>query len=137
MARIDKVVPGAGSFRAPLAVDWLSANLNAVIAVSLNASGQVAIGTAAQSGYVGVVVLSKIRYAGEVVDVLRIGEVVEFDRSGPANAAFAPAVAGQVYYANAAGPAEVTAPVAGTNKGRIGHTVEAGRLIVHASMFQG
>lgn len=105
--------------------------------MSLNASGAVAKGTAGQSGFVGVVVLSKMKFAGDVVDVFRIAEITEFDRSGPNNTAFAPAVAGQVYYANATGAAETAAPAAGANKGRIGHTVEAGRLIVHASMFQG
>lgn len=120
-----------------MAADWLTANLKAVIAVSLNASGQVVVGTAGQSGFVGVVVLTKLAYAGDTIDVFRLAEIVEFDKSGPTEAAFAPAVAGQVYYANAGGAAETAAPAAGTNKGRIGHTVEAGRLIVAASIFQG
>jgi hypothetical protein len=95
------------------------------------------VGTGGQTGYVGVVVLNKKRYAGDIVDVMKSGEIVEFDKSTNANTAFAPAAAGTVYYANAGGAAEVAAPAAGTNKGRIGHTVEASRLIVNASIFQG
>jgi hypothetical protein len=107
------------------------------VAVSLNASGQVVVGTAAQSGFVGVVVLTELKFAGDIVDVMKSGEVVEFDKSTNNLTAFAPAAAGTVYYANAGGAAEVAAPVAGTNKGRIGHTVENWRLIVNASIFQG
>lgn len=95
------------------------------------------MGTAAQSGGVGICVVTKKLYAGDVVDVFKLCEVVEFDRAGTTDAAFAPAVAGQVYFANASGAAEVAAPAAGTNKMRLGHTVEAGRLIVSVSTFQG
>lgn len=131
------MVPGVGSFRAKLAADWLDANLKAVIAVSLNASGAVVVGTAGQSGFVGVVVLTKKLFAGDVVDVLKYAEIVEFTKSGPADAAFAPAVAGQNYYAAAGGAAETTAPGAGVNKGYIGHTVEADRLVVAVATRQG
>lgn len=137
MARYDKYNPMVGNFRAPLLADWLDANLNTVVAVSLDASGKVVVGTAGQSGFAGVVVLNKKRLAGDVVDVMRHGEIVEFDRSTNNNTAFAAAVAGQVYYANAAGPVETAAPAVAANKGRVGHTVEAGRLIVDCSIFQG
>lgn len=111
--------------------------MKAVIAVSLNASGLVVVGTAGQSGYVGIVVLTKKHFANDVVDVFRLCEVTEFTKSGPADAAFAPAVAGQQYYAAAGGAAEVAAPAAGANKGFIGYTVEADRLVVSASIRQG
>jgi hypothetical protein len=120
-----------------LAADWLDANLKAVIAVSLNASGAVVVGTAGQSGFAGICVVTKKLYAGDVIDVFRHAEVVEFNKSGPADAAFAAAAAGTVYYAAAGGAAEVAAPAAGTNKGRFGHTVEASRLIVDVQIFQG
>jgi hypothetical protein len=111
--------------------------LNTVIAVSLNASGQVVVGTAGQSGFVGIVILTELKYAGDIVDVMKFGEVVEFDKATNNLTAFAAAAAGTVFYANAGGAAEVAAPVAGTNKGRIGHTVENWRLIVNAGIFQG
>lgn len=95
------------------------------------------VGTGGQTGFIGIVILTELKSAGEIVDVMKSGEVVEFDRSTNNLTAFAPAAAGTVYYANAAGPAETAAPVAGTNKGRIGHTVENWRLIVNASIFQG
>lgn len=82
-------------------------------------------------------VLTKKRLAGDIVDVFKAAEIVEFDKSGPTDAAFAPAVAGQNYYAAAGGAAEVAAPAAGVNKGKIGYTVEASRLIVDTQIYQG
>lgn len=131
------MVPGVGSFRALLSVDWLDANLFSVVGVSLNASGLVVVGTAGQTGFVGVCVVTKKLYAGDVIDVFRHAEVVEFTKAGPTEAAFAAAVAGEEYYVSAAGVPEVAAPAAGTNKGFIGYTVEAGRLIVDCSIRQG
>jgi hypothetical protein len=111
--------------------------LKTVVGVSLNTSGLVVVGTAGQSGFVGVCVLTKKLFAGDVVDVFRLAEVVEFTKAGPADAAFAAAVAGQQYYISAAGLIEVTAPGAGVNKGFAGYTVEADRLVVSASIRQG
>ncbi len=105
--------------------------------VSLNASGQVVVGTAGQTGFVGICLLTKKLFAGDVVDVFRLCEVVEFTKAGPADAAFAAAVAGQQYYVSAAGVVEVAAPAAGTNKAFAGYTVEADRLVVSASIRQG
>ncbi len=133
MARVDKVKV---TFRAPLLAAIAAARLGGVEAVSLDASGRVVVGTAAQSGFVGVIVPDKTMAAGDIIDVFQEAEVVEFT-TGANGAAFAPAVAGQNFYANASGAAEVAAPAAGANKGYIGHTVEATRLIVRAATRQG
>jgi hypothetical protein len=118
MARYDKYEPLTGGFRAKLNANWLLADLNKVVAVSLNASGKVVKGTAGQTGFVGVVCLTKVLNADDVVDVMQDGEIVEL--TGLA--------AGTVYYAVTTGEG-VTATNA-TGLRRVGWTVEATRLIV-------
>lgn len=139
MSRYDKYDPISGGFRAPLAADWLNANKDKVVCVSLNASGQVVVGTAGQSGFVGVVCITQgdvggvpTKRAGDVVDVMQHGEIVEF-----LNAAGAAAVAGTKYYAVADGTYDATAPGAGVNKPLVGWTVELDRLIVRCQLNQG
>lgn len=110
------------------------------MAVSLNASGNVVIGNATDPlKNVGIVLLTKLAYAGDTVDVFKKCEVVEYDKSGPTDAANAGALAGTHYYATTGttGAVDSTAPAAGTNKGYIGHTVESTRLIVDVKMIQG
>ncbi len=121
MARIDKYEPLSGGFRAPLNADWLLADLNKACPVSLNGSGKVVKGTAGQSGFVGILVLTKLRKANEVVDVMQDGEIVEM--SGLA--------AGTKYWALANGEG-VTATQA-TGLRVVGWTVEATRLIVRCA----
>lgn len=136
MARYDKYDPVSGGFRAPLAAAIAAARVGGVEAVSLDATGKVVVGTGGQTGFVGVICPDKTFAAGDIIDVMTDGEIVEFT-TGANGAAFAPAVAGEEYYAAAGGALEVTAPGAGTNKGRVGHTVEATRLIVRAGVRQG
>lgn len=124
MARYDKYDPISGGFRAPLAADWAGA-LATPVGVGLDANGRVVPG-AGVSGVVGVVVIdgqvnqagtrSNVKMAGDVVDVMTAGEIV--DNTGLA--------AGTVYYADG------TAGALGTDNtdARVGHTVEAGRLVV-------
>lgn len=148
MARYDKVDPISGSFRAPLAAD-LTFNADGEFGptvVSLDANGRAVVGTAGQSGAVGVVVKNVPKYpslgnipgqvnqavpigglAGDIVDVMTSGEIVDVDGLA----------AGTTYYAAADGSLTATAPVAGTNAFRVGHTVEANRLVVRAGYFQG
>lgn len=141
MARYDKYDPISGGFRAPLAADLTfdAAGQFGPIAVSLNASGRVVVGTAGQSGAVGVVVKNVPLYpnlgnipgavnagvpiggkAGDIVDVMTNGEIV--DITGLA--------AGTAYYAAANGTLTATPPAAGTAGTKVGFTVEAGRLVV-------
>lgn len=120
MARFDKYEPLTGGFRALLNADWLDADLNKVVGVSLNASGKLVKGTAGQSGFVGVVCLTMKRYAGDVVDVMQDGEIVEL--TGLA--------AGTSYYMPSTGDGVNT-----TNTGpKVGWTVEATRMIVRCNV---
>lgn len=122
MARYDKYDPHSGGFRAPLAADLTATedtgNGNPV-AVGLNTSGQVVVAQQAASGTVGLLCTTKDLKAGDIVDVMTHGEIVEV----------AGLTAGQeVTAANASGAIGLTAVGAGF--GRVGHTVEATRLIV-------
>lgn len=99
--------------------NWLQADLNKIVPVSLNAAGKVVKGTAGQSGFIGVVCLTKLRNANDIVDVMQDGEIVEV--TGLA--------AGTKYYAVATGEGVNT-----TNTGPlVGWTVEATRLVVRCN----
>jgi hypothetical protein len=94
------------------------------VAVSLNASGKIVKGTAGQSGFIGVVMLTKVRFANEVVDVMQDGEVVELTGL----------IAGQKYFAAADGNSLI--PASGTITGLrlVGWTVEATRMVVRCQV---
>lgn len=130
MARYDKYEPTAGGHRAPLAADWLLADLNKVVGVGLNASGQVVKG-AGNTGVIGALVLTKIVKAGKVVDIMQNGEIVEM------NVNHAGIVAGTNYYFDAAGALTVTPPAATVAGVRAGWTAEATRLIVRCGKVVG
>jgi hypothetical protein len=146
MPRYDKYSPIAGGFRAILAADLVFDGTGAMgpIVVSLDANGKVVIGTAGQSGGVGVLVknvpmtpnLGSIAgqvnlavpiggRAGDVVDIMTSGEVV-YDT--------AVLVAGTAYYCLAAqaatGALTATAPASGVTYHKVGYTAEATRLVV-------
>jgi hypothetical protein len=128
VSRIDKYEPLTGGHRAPLAADWLVGNLSKVVPVGLDANGKVVVGLG-NTGYVGVVVLTRMRVAGDIVDVMQDGDIVEFNSPG--------AVAGTNYFADAAtstvvagtGAQTATAPATAGSK-KVGYTVEATRLVV-------
>lgn len=126
-AHYDKYDPISGGFRAPLAAAIPDADPNIVQAVSLDANGRVVIGTAGNSGYVGVIVAHKAMAAGDIIDVMQDGEIVDV----------AALAAGTRYWATAAGGLTNVAPAAGVNQGLVGWTVEASRLVVRAQMTQG
>lgn len=91
--RIDKYEPKAGGFRALLAADTSKTggeigDEDAAIGVGLNSTGKVVAG-AGNTGVLGVLVLTKNMKAGDVVDVMTDGEIVE-----------AGGTAGTVYYAD-------------------------------------
>jgi hypothetical protein len=143
MARYDKYEPLAGGFRALLGADLTLVNGGVgPVLVSLNASGGVILGSAGQSGPVGIMVKNVAKgpvgpwgtslqggtpnqdapigaRAGDAVDVMTNGEIVDLD----------PAVflAGSKVYAATNGTLSLTG---GAGKFLIGHTVKAGRLIV-------
>ena len=133
MARYDKYDPKVGGFRAPLAADFPSADLEKIQAVGLNSSGQVVVG-AGNSGIKGVLVLTKAWKAGMIVDVMTSGEIVEFGpTAGVPGTDFG--TAGTSYYANTTTGAVSTANGAGTVY--VGHTVEKTRLIVRTDVNLG
>lgn len=119
MANYEKYDPKVGGFRAQLEADWATGDVKAVIGVGLNASGHVVKG-AGTTGIIGVLVLTKARKAGEVVDVMTGGEIVSFT-SDPGKKYYAAAADGVVNDTSAAG------------KTLVGHTVEGGRLIVRVN----
>jgi len=145
-SRYDKVNPEVGIFRAPLAADLPSGSISASggygpVGVSLNASGQVVVGTAGASGFVGVLVKNLPQYprlgniagqvnaavpmggkAGNVVDIMTAGEII----LGTA------LVAGTKYYAKSDGTLSATS----TDGPLVGWTVEATRLIVRTGFAQ-
>lgn len=124
MGRYDKYDPVDGGFRAPLAADYTGSATP--VGVGLDVNGRVVVG-AGNTGVVGVLIKVLDAKAGDIVDVMTHGEIVE-----------AGLTAGTVYYAAAAGGALGTAgPAAGANAVRVGHTVEADRLVVRVQQVQG
>lgn len=117
MSVIDKYDPISGGFRAQLNAAYATPEV--ALGVTLNASGRVVVGSAAP-GLKGVICMGRALAAGAVVDVMTDGELVEV-----------PTIpAGSNVYADAATGA-LTATV-GTNT-YVGHTVEAGRLVVRVA----
>lgn len=129
MARYDKYEPKAGGFRAPLAADLAATESTGdgnPLGFGLDVNGR-AVPGAGQSGLKGIVCTTKAMKAGDIVDIMTDGEVVEFD-----------GVAGTTYYAAAAdGVISTTAPAADDNGVTVGFTVEATRLVVRVAQVQG
>lgn len=122
MARIDKYQPVAGGFRAPLNAAITGAA--APKGVGINSSGRVVLG-AGQTGVVGVIVSPYDKAAGDIIDVMTNGELVEFGGA-----------AGTVYTADTTTGAVATAAASATKK-VVGYTVEADRLIVRCAPDRG
>lgn len=150
MARYDKYDPITGGFRAALEADLPTPDANGgwgPKAVSLNASGRVVVGTAGASGLAGILVKNAPKQpigrfatsmegtpnpkawlgqkAGDIVDVMRHGEIVDISSLG-----FTPGI--PVY---AAANGDLTATATGNTK--IGFTVGSGakmRLHVDVSV---
>lgn len=119
-ARYDKYDPKAGGFRAPLDVDT-AATGNLPIAYGIDVDGH-AVPGAGQTGIVGVVCNPKAKFAGDVIDIMTAGEIV--DCVGLA--------AGTQYSANTT-TGVISAAAASATQVPIGFTVEADRLIVRKS----
>lgn len=116
MARYDKYDPKAGGFRAPLAADFDAADTETVFGVGLDGNGRV-VRASGNTGIVGVLVLTQSKNAGDIVDVMTNGEITD-----------AGLAAGTVYWATDADGTVGATGGAGTT--RVGHTVEADRLVV-------
>ena len=127
MARYDKYDSKVSGTRVFLAADWSSSDLETVIGVGLNSSGQLVKGAGA-SGIIGVLVLTRVIKAGrEPVDIMKRGEIVALTLQGKPNVANAAAVAGTKFYVDNTTGAFTATASGGTY---IGHTVEADRLVV-------
>lgn len=145
-AAYDKYEPLAGGFRARLDAPLPLTNGGFIGAVSLKANGRVTPGSSGQTGVVGVLVKNVAKgpvgswgtdlsggtpnpnapignRAGDTVDIMTNGEIVNLDKTAfPAGS--------KVYAAAANGALSTTG---GTGKFLIGHTVEAGRLVVRVA----
>lgn len=114
--RYDKYDPISGGFRAPLDADVDAADTP--LGVGLNSDGEVVAG-AGNTGVVGVLWISTDKKAGDKVDVMTAGEMVEMEGL----------TAGTNITANTTtGVIDETA--ASATQTPIGYTVEASRLIV-------
>lgn len=116
MSRYDKYDPISGGFRAPLA-----APVNTVgvpLGVGLDANGRAVVG-GGNSGVIAVLVVDKAKAAGDVVDCMTAGEIVDVEGLA----------AGTVHYADAT-DGSVGVDVTDV---RIGHTAEASRLVVRVA----
>jgi hypothetical protein len=128
LARYDKYEPYAGGFRARLAADWVAAD-GTPVAVGLDANGRVVPG-GGTSGIVGIVVLvADSKKAGDVVDVMTHGEIVEVGDTG-----FTGRAAGIAVYAVIASGALTNVATANV---KVGHMVEATRLVVRKGAAAG
>lgn len=129
MARYDKYDPISGGFRARLNADIAKVNsgLHGPVAVSLNATGNLVIGTAGTSGLVGILVANVYpglqNKLGKIVDVMTSGEIV-FD-GGEAK----PGTPGTKIYAASDGSLSSTA---GADPA-IGWMTHDGRLVVRVA----
>lgn len=124
MARIDKYDPKSGGFRAPLAADLPATSKTGngnPLGVGLDNQGRVVPGVGS-SGVKGVLVTTKDMKAGDIVDVMTDGEIVEM--AGVAAGA-------NVTAATVGGAVDDVA--ADATHIYVGHTVEASRLVVRVS----
>lgn len=125
MARIDKYVPLVSGTRAVLDVPLATADLDKVIGVGLTANGRVVKGPG-NTGIIGLLVnSSKSNAAGSVVDVMSLGDIVGSKTEFVAGTVWAVVDASGV-----AAPLGGANPVIPAGSSYIGHTVEAGRLVV-------
>jgi len=125
MSRYDKYDPVSGGFRAKLAAAVVTAKVSVIQAVSVNASGQAAIGGTTLDLIRGVICPVRTMAAGEVIDVMTAGEIVEITTT--AGVAFS---AGNVLYAHADGTVDATA-TAGLP---IGQVIEADRVVIRLAL---
>lgn len=115
MARIDKYDGVDGGFRAPLAANRSGAA--APIGVGLDVNGRIVAG-AGNTGIAGVLCMPDDHSAGDILDAMTDGELVEFA-----------GVAGTSYTANTT-TGVISSAAASATQIPVGFTVEATRLIV-------
>lgn len=132
MSRYDKFDSLVSGPRAAAAADMGSVGnaidktmLSRAFGVGLDVNGRVVAG-AGVSGIVGVLVLTRHVYAGDILDIMDLGELVEFDPITPG----VKGAAATLWYTSAA-----DGSISTVNTGvKIGYTVEAGRCRVHMGL---
>jgi len=127
LSRFDKYDPVSGGFRAPLVAAILTADVGKIQAVSISASG-VVIGGAAETAIMGVICPVKAMAAGDIIDVMTSGEIVEATMT--AGTAFA---AGAIVYGHGTAGGVGTVDATSTTGKVIGKTIELDRLIVRVT----
>lgn len=123
MSRYDKYDPYDGGFRAPLLAAIAADDRLKAYAVGLDSSGRVVLG-AGQTGIVGVLIAHDAMKAGDIVDVMTDGEIVDFTLTAGTAAA-----AGTVHWGDPSDGSIVATSASGANT-QLGFTVEATRLVV-------
>jgi hypothetical protein len=124
MARFDKYEPFSGGFRVRLAADFITpADFEKIWAVTVNSSGLAVLkGAVTAATLRGVTVITGKKYAGDVIDVMSDGEIVEVN--SPTTISSTPGI--KLYATAADGSATVTS----ASNFEFGFTVEAERVIV-------
>lgn len=135
MSRYDKYNPVSGGFRAALASAWNATSgpsgvtdLNRVLVVGLNGSGRVVKATSATAA-LGILILTGAKAAGDVVDVMTHGEVIDLD-GNDIQGGVAVAAGTKVYWDTTASRLTSATPADAVAGFLVGWTVEAGRLVV-------
>lgn len=119
MARYDKYSGVTGGSRVPAAADAATADYDQVLGVGLSVAGRGVLRDPSNSGFIGVTIVDRTkRRAGDILDVMRSGEIVDV----------AGLTAGSPVYLTAVG---VLTTVKVGNAARVGYTVEADRLVVN------
>lgn len=124
-ARYDKVIPEVSVTRAALNAPLDVSNYGKIVGVGINANGRAVMGPG-NTGIIGVWTPNrKFNAAGSIIDVLSLGDIVDDAANLPAGTVFA--VNDTTGVVSALAGANPTIP-AGSSY--VGHTVEAGRLVV-------
>jgi hypothetical protein len=149
MSRYDKYDPKVGGFRAPLAAnfgytasvpDFKHADLGKLFAAGLNTSGQVGKFGGSFPTFAGVIILTRPKAAGDIVDIMTSGEIVDLVDAEIKTADTL--TAGQRLYADPALATGVLTTTATAMK-PVGFTVELNattgyaRLVVRAGLGSG
>lgn len=125
MSRFDKYDPVSGGFRAPLNAAIATADIGKIQAVSINTSGRVVIGGAAETAIMGVICPVRAMAASEVIDVMTHGEIVEATITG--GGAF---TAGAIVYAHGTTGGTGVVDATSTSGKVIGKMIELTRMVV-------
>jgi len=120
VSRFDKYDPVSGGFRAPLAALIAVTDKDKVFAVALDNTGKV-VRTGITTAIIGVICPTKAMAAGDVIDVMTSGEIVEATMT--VGTAF---TAGAPVYGHADGTVNGTI----TTSKLLGNMIELDRMII-------